>query len=117
MYWACGKELQVLLLAMATLPERWVDVPPLVARAQLLVDTHDSLGHCRQDKLLSSLHGSYWWPGMHTDLADCIQHCSVCQWDKPPILPKEELCWMDKSGAPFVGWSINTVGPFPWVED
>ena len=31
MYWVCGKELQVLLLAMATLPEHWVEVPPLMA--------------------------------------------------------------------------------------
>ena len=39
----------------------------LVARAQLLVDTHDSLGHYGWDKLLSTLCGSYWWPGMHVD--------------------------------------------------
>ena len=31
--------------------------------------------------------------------------------------PKEELCWMDKGGAPFVSWSIDTVGPFPQDED
>ena len=33
------------------------------------------------------------------------------------MLPKEELRWMDKGGAPFVGWSIDTVGPFPQDED
>ena len=33
MYWAYGKELQVLLPAMATSPKHWVDVPLLVARA------------------------------------------------------------------------------------
>ena len=68
----CGEELQVLLPATATLPEHWVDITPLVAHAQLLVDTHDSLGHCRQDKLLSALRGSYWWPGIHADIANCI---------------------------------------------
>ena len=31
--------------------------------------------------------------------------------------PKEELCWMDKGGAPFVGWSINMARPFPQDED
>ena len=98
---------------MATLPEHWVDVPPLVARAQLLVDTHDSLGHCRWEKLLSALRGSYWWPGMHTEVADCIWHCLVCQQDKPPMPPKEELHWMDKGGVPFIGWSIDMAGPFP----
>ena len=97
---------------MASLPKHWVDVPPLMAHAQLLVYTHNSLGHCGQDKLLSALHGSYWWPGMHLDVADCIWHCSVCQRDKPPTLPKDEQRWMDKGGALFVGWSINTMGLF-----
>ena len=54
---------------------------------------------------------------MHADVANCIRHCSVCQWDKPPALPKEELHWIDKGGAPFVSWSIDTVGPFPQDED
>ena len=82
--------MQVLLLATVTLPEYRVDLPPLMAWAQLLSNTHDSIGHCGFDKLLSALRGSYWWPGMHTDIADCIWHCSVCQWDKLPVLPKEE---------------------------
>ena len=29
------------------------------------------------------------------------------------MLLKEELHWMDKGGAPFIRWSIDTVGPFP----
>ena len=88
-----------------------------MARAQLLSDTHDSLGHCGQDKLLSALRGSYWWPGMHVDVADCVRRCTVCQWDKPPAPPKEELCWTDKGGTPFVGWCIDMAGPFPRDED
>ena len=59
-YQAYCKELQVLILAMATLPECWMDIPLLVAHAQLLVDIHDSLGHCRWDKLLSALCYPYW---------------------------------------------------------
>ena len=31
--------------------------------------------------------------------------------------PKEELQWMDKGDAPFIGWSISTVGPFPPDQD
>ena len=54
---------------------------------------------------------------MHTDIADCVRHCSVCQKDKLPMPPKEELCWMDKGGAPFIGWSIDMAGPFPRDED
>ena len=109
----CGKELQVSLLAMATSPEHWVDVPLLMASVQLLVDVHDSLRHCGWDKLLSALRGSYYWPGMYADVVDCVRHCLVCQQDKPSMPPKEELCWTDKGGTPFVTWSIDTVGPFP----
>ena len=54
------KKLQVLLLAMATTPKYWVDIPPLIAREQVLADMYDSLGHCRRDKLLITLCGSYW---------------------------------------------------------
>ena len=50
---------------------------------------------------------------MHTNVADCVRHCLVCQQDKMPTPPKEELRWMDKGGAPFGGWSIDTVGLFP----
>ena len=95
----------------------WVDVPLLVAHAQLLANKDKSLGNYRWDKLQSTLCGSYWWPGMHADIANCIWCCLVCQWDKLPAPPKEELCWTDKGGAPFIGWSIDIVDPFPWGED
>ena len=111
MYWVYGKELQVLLLATATLPEYWVNVPRLVACAQLLADTHDSLGHCGWDNLLTAMCRSYWWPGMHADIANSIWHCLVCQQNKLPTLPKGELYWTDKGGTPFIRWSINVVGP------
>ena len=31
--------------------------------------------------------------------------------------PKEDLHWTDKGGALFIGWSIDTVGPFLRDED
>ena len=75
---------------------------------------HGALGW---DKLLSTLHGSYWWLGMHVDIANCIQHYSVCLQDKLPTPPNEELCWMDQGGALLIGWSINVEGPFLQDED
>ena len=112
-----AKKLQVLFLASATLPERWVDAPPLMAHAQLLAHTNNSLGNCGRDKLLSTLCGSYWWPIMHTDIADCVQYCLVYQWDKQPALPKEEIHWTDKGGTPLIRWSINMAGLFPQDDD
>ena len=83
-----------------------------MARAQLLVDTHNPLEHCGRDKLLNALRGSYWWPSMHVDIADCIRHCLVHQWHKLHAPPKEELRWTDKGGAPSVEWSIDVADPF-----
>ena len=54
---------------------------------------------------------------MHEGMLNCIQNCSVCQQVKPPALPKEELCWMNKSSALFIGWSINAMGTFPHDKD
>ena len=54
---------------------------------------------------------------MHMDIDDCIWHCLVCQQDKQPVLHKEELGWLDKGGAQFIGWSIDALGPFPWDKD
>ena len=32
-------------------------------------------------------------------------------------MPHKELCWIDTGGTPFIAWSINAVGPFPWDKD
>ena len=89
MYWACGNEVQALLPATATSTKLWMDDPLLVACAQLLVDTHNSLGHCGGDKLLSTLFRSYWWPGMHIDVADCVRCCLVYQVISHPHCPRK----------------------------
>ena len=54
---------------------------------------------------------------MHSNVANCIQYCLVYQWDKLPVPPKEELCWMDQGGTLFIGCSINVVSPLPWDKD
>ena len=91
-YQACSNKLQVLSPAIASLPEHWVDLPPLMAQLQFLVDIHEHLGYYGWDKLLISLCGFYLWLGMHLDVATCIQNCLVYHQDKLPALPKEELC-------------------------
>ena len=81
---------------MQTKEERWVDVPPLITRNRLMMDTHDSLGHCGRDKLFAALQLYFWWPKMYSDVIDCIRHCAVCQKDRPPKTPPEVLRWIDK---------------------
>jgi Integrase zinc binding domain len=93
---ANGNELQVRLSATQTEEERWVDVPPLITRNRLMMDTHDSLGHCGRDKLFAALQFYFWWPRMYSDVIDCIRQCAVCQKDRPPKTPPEVLRWIDK---------------------
>ena len=54
---------------------------------------------------------------MYENISNCIQNCLVCQWDKLPVPPKEELHWTDKGGTLFIGWSIDMVRQFPWDKD
>ena len=116
-YGAQDDELQVLLLAAGHCKERWVNVPPLVCHAQLLADIHKDLAYCSFDKLLRKVCEQFWWPGMHKDMSDCVHRCEVLQKDRvpPPLL--EELRWINKGTAPFLGWSIDAVGPFPKDAD
>ena len=61
----------------------WVDVPPVPLRSQITKDLHVSLGHVGRDKLLESLRDWYWWPGMHNDVARCLEGCLACRKDAP----------------------------------
>ena len=54
---------------------------------------------------------------MDEDVSDCMHHCEVLQKDQVPPTPLEELRWIDKGTAPFLGWSINATGPFPKDAD
>ena len=90
-YRAQDNELQVLLLAAGHRKERWVNVPPLVCHAQLLVDIHKDLAYCGGDKLLGNVHERFWWPGMHEDVNDCVRGCEVLQKDRVPLPLLEEL--------------------------
>ena len=94
-----------------------MNIPPLVCRAQLLADIHKDLAYCGHDKLLSNIYEWFWWPGMHEDVSDCVHCCEVLQKHRVPPPPLEELPWINKESAPFLGWSINATGPFPKDRD
>ena len=80
---------------------------------KLLADIHKDLVYCGHDKLLGKVGKQFWLPSMHEDVSDCVRHCEVLQKDRVPPPPLEDLRWIDKRSAPFLGWSINAAGPFP----
>ena len=67
-----GKELQVRVPGGLGYGPRWVNVPPMVTREQLVADTHQCLGHVGCQKLLEALQQHHWWPGMYLDAAKCV---------------------------------------------
>ena len=54
---------------------------------------------------------------MHMDVAECVRRCGTCQKERPVPPPVEELRWIAKGEAPFVGWSVDAAGPFPADEE
>lgn len=50
---------------------------------------------------------------MFDDILDMLVRCTVYCKNKPIAKPLEELLFPDKGIFPFLGWSIDTVGPFP----
>ena len=81
------------------------------------MDTHDSLGHCGREKLIAAIRLNFWWPGLHSDAAECLRRCPVCQKEKMPKPTPEVTRWIDKGKAPFAGWSLDAAGPFPTDDE
>jgi hypothetical protein len=53
-------------------------------RENLLKEKHSGglVGHFGHDKTFSKLNGSYFWPGMRTDVKKFVDRCKICQHTK-----------------------------------
>jgi hypothetical protein len=53
-------------------------------RENLLKEKHSGglAGHFGHDKTFSKLNGSYFWPGMRTDVKKFVDRCRICQHTK-----------------------------------
>ena len=92
---------------------RWVNVPPLLEREQLVADTHACIGRAGRDKLLEALQQHHWWPGMYLDAAKCVRTSATSQREHVGPKPREDLRWIDKEDVPLWGWAIDMAGAFP----
>ncbi|KAF7771080.1 hypothetical protein Agabi119p4_7054 [Agaricus bisporus var. burnettii] len=84
-------------------------------RETIFALAHDSLGHFGLDKSYEALRGSFYWPGMHTDLEKLyVPKCAQCQRmkssTKKPIGPLHPLPIPDHR---FQAVAIDFVGPLP----
>ena len=84
-------------------------------REDLFRLAHDSLGHFGFEKSYDTLHGSYYWPNMCSDLLNSyIPSCIDCQRNKSgtskPIGPLHPLPIPERRGDSI---AIDFVGPLP----
>ena len=59
-------------------------------RQQIIIDTHDALGHPGRDKTREAMETIWWWPGMRQMITEAIKRCPTCQPDKVKPPPVEE---------------------------
>jgi hypothetical protein len=59
-------------------------IPKCSMRENLLKEKHSGglVGHFGHDKTFSKLNGSYFWPGMRTDVKKFVDRCRICQHTK-----------------------------------
>jgi hypothetical protein len=56
-------------------------IPKCSMRENLLKEKHSGglAGHFGHDKTFSKMNGSYFWPGMRTDVRKFVDRCRICQ--------------------------------------
>jgi hypothetical protein len=59
-------------------------IPKCSMRENLLKEKHSGglVGHFGHDKTFSKINGSYFWPGMRTDVKKFLDRCRICQQTK-----------------------------------
>ena len=57
---------------------RWAAVPPLDEREKIVRDTHQSMGHPEQHKLLFDIGMVWWWPKMRDTVEKVLRSCPAC---------------------------------------
>ncbi|KAJ9511832.1 hypothetical protein QJQ45_004389 [Haematococcus lacustris] len=88
-------------------------VPPPAARDQLITAVHGSNGHFGVRRTTAMLLYSYWWPGVHVDVARVLKSCHVCDRARACFnLRAAQLSPLPVSGL-FYCWGVDLAGPLP----
>ena len=88
-------------------------VPPPEARAELVHNIHRQLGHFGVKRTYSLLEPTFWWAGMHEQVAKLVASCQVCDRVKASFNVKDSVL----KPLPIMGlgyrWSCDLAGPLP----
>jgi hypothetical protein len=113
-YRARGDELETLVNpAGLEVLQRWVPVPPVCMRTQIIRDAHELLGHAGRDKIAEALMTRWWWRGLRVDVMRELQLCTVCQPERLGAEVWGPVLDVDRPARPFMGWSVDLMGPMP----
>ena len=52
---------------------RWANVLVAPIWRQVILDTHDALGHTGRDKTREAIETIWWWPGLRTMVTEAIK--------------------------------------------
>jgi hypothetical protein len=91
-----------------------------VCRSAVLHTVHgDSVlaGHPGMERTAASVARSYWWPGLHRDVAHFVRSCRTCTTAKRSTA----LCLGVESHStvpvePFSNWAMDLIGPVRWSK-
>ena len=94
---------------------RWVLVPPVEYRWDLIAIHHDMWGHCGVNQTTHALRG-YYWRGIHGDVRKYISCCDACQKFHTPFQRDVLPCVDDYQHAdvrgPMRHLHVDSCGPF-----
>ena len=93
---------------------------PAICRERVLRSEHgDSLlaGHPGIDRTTASVAHSFYWPGLHADVAQFVRSCPTCAASKGS---KQQRLGIPQFSAiplqPFTSWAMELIGPLPTTQ-
>lgn len=92
---------------------RWVPIPPVCMRRQIIRDTHEALGHCGRDKVAEAILSSWWWRDLRREVGVELAQCHVCQPERVGPERWGPLLEVDQVTRPFMGWSVDLMVGLP----
>ncbi|KAJ9522419.1 hypothetical protein QJQ45_008293 [Haematococcus lacustris] len=88
-------------------------VPPPAVRDQHITTMHASNGHLGVRRTTAMLLYSYWWPGVHADVARVLKSCHVCDRARASFNLRDAQLSPLPVASLFYRWGVDLAGPLP----
>lgn len=90
---------------------RWLVLPPLQYRWNIVRMVHDSLGHAGHGQTFAVMHQHFHWRNMHRDVHAFVQSCDACQ-KRKLVLPELPPLQEPAIYGPMRHTHVDLTGPF-----